>query len=45
MMQNSTTLYDHRKHTLGYYFMRKIILMNSEKSTPLTTVELKGETF
>ena len=31
-----------RKHTLGYYFIKKITLMNSKKIT-LTIVENKGE--
>ena len=43
MKQNSMMLYDHRKHTLGYYFIKKLILMNPEKGVYLTSVELGGE--
>lgn len=41
-MNNSMILYDHRKHTLGYYFIRKLILMNLKKGVSLTSVELRG---
>ncbi len=44
-MNNSVILYDHRKHTLGYYFIRKLILMNLKKGVSLTSVELKGGAF
>lgn len=44
-MNNSMILYDHRKHTLGYYFIRKLILMNLKKDVSLTSVELKGGAF
>ena len=44
MMNYFMTLYDHRKHTLGYYFMRKISLMNSEIHDTLTIVQLRGGT-
>lgn len=39
---NNLSVY--RKHTLGYYFIKKITLMNSKKIT-LTVVESKGESF
>lgn len=35
MTDNFAMLYDHRKHTLGYYFMQKISLMNSDTLTTL----------
>jgi hypothetical protein len=31
-----------RKHTLDYYFIKNITLMNSKKNTPLTVVESTG---
>ena len=40
----SLMLSDHRKHTLDYYFMRKIILMNSLNALD-TTMQAKWRMF
>ncbi len=42
---NDFLLSVHHKHTLDYYFIKNITLMNFKKNTSLTIVELKGVSF